>query len=323
MIIKAEKIKKVVIIFENGLGDQILVLPTIRYLFSVFGKKMTLVCGKASLSSHFFEEIKFKKKIPVNFYDIENGIRNFDAKEVFSQIQGCDLLIHPCLWKSEPEQGIQQLVSLLGQIPTIGFYDFFSYQIPIIPNFHISDVIFSITSVFSNTETIESFAKPITFRSHTIKQIAKIRQTIPLQNTIITFQIETKPDKVWDFQKFNQLFEAIIVDNPDTSIFIVGSTHKDLAKYDFQNKNISYIGLDGNQIELSCAVVSISDYFIGIDSVFLHVADICRIPTLGIFGPSSYIRYGCRFTKSKHIGSSDRKMSSIASNLVFDTFKKL
>ena len=44
--------------------------------------------------------------------------------------------------------------------------------------------------------------------------------------------------------------------------------------------------------QASCCLVAESDFFIGIDSCMLHVADMARVPGVGLFGPTSAKEFG-------------------------------
>ena len=322
--LKIANIKHPVIVFENGLGDQILTLPTLRALYTMFNDSMVLVCGDHDMSSFFFNEIKFKKIIRTTFVDISDGVRNFNADNVHVQIGQCDLLINLCPWQSESGQGIQKLCYLLANVPSIGFSELFKYSIPLFYYHHISDLIFEIVKLLCDKYQIDDYVMPIKFKEKIQTKDYQYLIKKSTQNKILTVQIETKEFKMWDLNCFNQLFDKIICNNPNFSIVIVGSNSPKIELYPFKNnENISFYDTDENHMELSCAIVAQSDYFIGIDSLFLHVADLYKIPSIGIFGPSSYTKYGCRFAKHVHVGHERRNMNFITVDAVYDAFKKL
>lgn len=41
------------------------------------------------------------------------------------------------------------------------------------------------------------------------------------------------------------------------------------------------------RLGVALALVSLSDLFLGVDSCMLHMADLCRVPGVGLFGPDS------------------------------------
>jgi len=60
-----------------------------------------------------------------------------------------------------------------------------------------------------------------------------------------------------------------------------------------------------------------------IDSCTLHVADLFRVPGLGLFGPSSCTEYGFRFAPHRHICGPDQTMASIGETDVLDVLESL
>jgi ADP-heptose:LPS heptosyltransferase len=48
----------------------------------------------------------------------------------------------------------------------------------------------------------------------------------------------------------------------------------------------------GLSLASSCCLVAESDFFIGIDSCMLHVADLARVPGVGLFGPTNVKEFG-------------------------------
>jgi len=63
------------------------------------------------------------------------------------------------------------------------------------------------------------------------------------------------------------------------------------------------------------AIVEEADLFLGVDSCMLHVADLNRIPGVGLFGPTSAKTFGFRFSEHKHIDGNGR-MSHISEEAV-------
>jgi ADP-heptose:LPS heptosyltransferase len=54
-------------------------------------------------------------------------------------------------------------------------------------------------------------------------------------------------------------------------------------------------------LPLLFCLVAECDLFIGVDSCFLHVADLFGVPGVGLFGPTSPQCWGFRFAEARHV----------------------
>jgi len=100
----------------------------------------------------------------------------------------------------------------------------------------------------------------------------------------------------------------------DYIVIILGMHHNlplELAYYKNRIFDVS-----GIPLELSFALLSVADLFLGVDSCMLHAADLFRVPGVGIFGPTNTQKWGFRFAPHKHITSDS--ITSITSQQVFD-----
>jgi len=78
----------------------------------------------------------------------------------------------------------------------------------------------------------------------------------------------------------------------------------------------------GLSLPSSCCLVAESDFFIGIDSCMLHVADMARVPGVGLFGPTNAKEFG--FYIGPHIMiQADGSMDKIAVDIVAEALNQL
>jgi ADP-heptose:LPS heptosyltransferase len=82
--------------------------------------------------------------------------------------------------------------------------------------------------------------------------------------------------------------------------------------------------VDSYPLDLSTtmAFLEMADLFIGVDSCMLHAADLCRIPGVGLFGPTSHATYGFRFSKHIHCGGVGT-MNSITATSVLSALEEM
>ena len=63
------------------------------------------------------------------------------------------------------------------------------------------------------------------------------------------------------------------------------------------------------------SLVAQANFFLGVDSCMLHVADFCRVPSIGIFGPTQADEFGFRLGPNITI-QADGGMRSIEVEMV-------
>lgn len=95
---------------------------------------------------------------------------------------------------------------------------------------------------------------------------------------------------MWSVDGFRQVLNDFLERHDDYGAIIVDQLDSDIDEGIHSNRIIS---LDGADLETCTELVAGSDLFLGVDSYFLHVADFAKVPTLGLFGPTSPVRWGC------------------------------
>ena len=61
----------------------------------------------------------------------------------------------------------------------------------------------------------------------------------------------------------------------------------------------------------------------GIDSSMLHVADLCGVPGVGLFGPSNAEHWGFRLARHRHVCGRDARMDTIAPEEVIQALEDI
>jgi ADP-heptose:LPS heptosyltransferase len=111
---------------------------------------------------------------------------------------------------------------------------------------------------------------------------------------------------MWSSDRLEQVLNDFLERRPDAIALIVGLKHLGIDGGRSGNRIIECNGLP---FEHSCALVAKSDLFLGVDSCMLHVADFCRVPSVGLFGPTQRAEFGFRLTRNITIqaeGAMDR-----------------
>jgi len=170
---------------------------------------------------------------------------------------------------------------------------------------------------------ISDFSNSFRFQADIYDQISALKSLFDEASIFVTVQTRTKNEKTWTASKFASLINILLKEFPPLVFVILGNDSPNLNIDKSLSDRVVYFGNDGNLFEASCAWVECSDYFIGLDSVFLHIADLCRIPSIAIFGPTSFRFWGCRFSRHEHVITPTRQMNDISVAQVKDAFVKL
>lgn len=297
------KIKNPCVMFSNGLGDHFIVLPAIRALAQIFAGKLTLITEEMSHTEVIFAEVPFKhihrtKHLSNDYFDAEALAKEMGAYDAIISIN--PWLANGC---------IERLLELLNPEVAVGFYKCFPNHVPFNNKIHQADLAFSIPLYFDNTLKIDDFAYLPALPAQ-VKHVPDVfRQQIPEDCKVLVVHAETKVDKMWEEEKFIEVINHALENNDNLGVVLVGMKPLDLSNCRFAERVIPF---DQVPFEVSWGVVSCADYFLGVDSVFLHVADLYKIPAVGLFKDESYTEFGIRFTKHRHVVSTTGQMTDIS-----------
>jgi ADP-heptose:LPS heptosyltransferase len=293
--------KHIVIFFHNGIGDCIMTFPTVRALFLAY-PHVSLICH----CSHLDLYTEF------GFHSITTFEKNPSGTALSPILMGVDLFISLSTYHS---QEIEELVNKLEPRESVGFYsEFYTYPMSYVPGENMFDTYFRVLSALGHsTFNIESFSYGIKPSGRNNPMAGLKRKRIEL----LTVHTDTKTEKEWDITCFEELMVRISDNFPEIFIAIIG-------------KPRHFYNIDpGRSIQISPSfpfhisheLLDLSDFFIGIDSCFMHLADINRIPSLGLFGPTNEKQWGFRFSPSARIiRSSNHDVKSITAEEVYNEF---
>src|SRR5262249_46692215 len=115
-----------------------------------------------------------------------------------------------------------------------------------------------------------------------------------LREEVIKIAVHTSTaitTKSWADRQCDEFVREILSEEKRAFVFGVGTRPFEGAMIHHQR----FVPCYGLSLPASIFVISNADIFVGIDSGPLHIADIYRVPCVGIFGPSAPSRWGCRF----------------------------
>jgi ADP-heptose:LPS heptosyltransferase len=133
--------------------------------------------------------------------------------------------------------------------------------------------------------------------------------------------MDTMAHKIWDETRWVESVDEFLDKHTDFIALLVGRPERtvDTAQWRNAGRVIPCFGLS---LSSSCCLVAESDFFIGIDSCMLHVADMARVPGVGLFGPTNAKEFG--FYIGPHIMiQADGSMEKIEVGMVVEALNQL
>jgi len=278
----------------NGFGDRLMALPAIRALAAMFPNQLKVICGTGDRSTYYLN-LPLRDVCEVEYTRTDKGW-GFDASLIAETIGTCDLLVSFNTWYSN---SVDELLSILQPANSIGFYRNFNHPIPFEQNTHVADVMFQLPRLLSPELKLEEFCYPLSLPEEDVDFARSLRSTIPESSRLLLIHNETLPAKVWSDEKLIRVLDEFLSRQPTYVVFVLDQSERqlDTGKQGARVKQLS----DDRAISAYYAVVANADLFLGVDSCFLHAADLFRVPGVGLFGPTNPRVYGFRLGPHRHV----------------------
>ena len=157
---------------------------------------------------------------------------------------------------------------------------------------------FTLAQAFDPSLCIEDFADAPALDPRAACWADELIGRLPSTSQIIILHAESKPAKCWRTDRFVSVLDHVLDRLPDAWVFDVG---QETVPYD--------AGIHGDRVVPACemplshalAIVSRAHFFVGVDSCFLHAADLFRVPGVALFGPTHPHEFGFRFAPARHV----------------------
>jgi ADP-heptose:LPS heptosyltransferase len=130
---------------------------------------------------------------------------------------------------------------------------------------------------------------------------------------------DTAPSKCWPVPRFIELLDRFLSRRCDFIVWVVGLPYGPLDVGRHAQRIVNCAGLP---LDVTMALVSRADFFLGVDSCVLHAADFFRIPGVGLFGPTSSTEWGFRIAPHRHLCGSG-SLDSITVDAVLEALEDL
>jgi hypothetical protein len=297
----------------NGRGDYLLNLPALRALGKIFEGRLTLLCrpgawrtflGSVAVHSVLEPELRY-----------EGLETRFDPIAVARELPACDLFLSLNPWHARITE---RLVELLAPDLSIGYHASFDIEIPLDFSKHNADLAFDLPRLLDPSLDIHAFAGPPALADEAIEAAGRILEKVPNSAWILAFHADTLASKRWRPESFGEVLEWLLARHLDCIVLDIGMDGAALEGFDHER----FVPCRGLPLAVGAAIVGQSGCFLGVDSCFLHAADLFRVPGVGLFGPTSSREFGFRFGPHRHVQGPDR-MDAIDVGTVIEAMEGL
>src|SRR5437016_231876 len=147
----------------NAIGDQIIALPAIRALTTIFPGGLQLLLGQG-MQSFFYRELPVSEPVWVCWYDY--GDKSIDVDRIAPLTQPSDLFINLSTWTSP---SVLELARRMKATWTVGYYKMFDDVVYSEASTHMFDRLFSIPRHLRPDLRFEDFASGPAFAPGALK----------------------------------------------------------------------------------------------------------------------------------------------------------
>jgi ADP-heptose:LPS heptosyltransferase len=301
-------LNRVSALFVNGLGDHFLALPAIRALTALWPNKLTLYVARYG-KNEIWSSLPLFDLVRLDFRSQEEH-RWFNVSAIADSFWRSELFISLVPWMNA------SLQTAAGALPrsclTIGYHSIFSYQLPLDFTRHSSDLYFDSVRCCAEEANILDYASPATFSVEASAFAEDIRELLPKGAKLMAVHLDTLPDKQWSSEKARNVIVRWL--DADSSRYAVMVGSRDVLSEEpiVHERHIPLV--PDISFYHSAALVSRADIFFGVDSCFHHVADLARVPSVCLFGPTRHEEFGCRWCVHEILQSRTGSMDDIGTN---------
>jgi hypothetical protein len=283
-----------VVFHFNGFGDRLMGLPAIRALAAIFPNQLKVICGQGDRSTYYLD-LPLRDVCEVEYTRTDKGW-GFDVPLVATTIESCDLFVSLNPWHSK---SIDELLAVLQPSNSIGFYPNSNHLIPFQKTIHTADLMFKFPCLLNPELRLEDYCYPLSLPEEDVNVARALRSTIPESARLLLIHNETLAEKVWPDEKLISLLDEFLSRHEAYVAFVLDQSERrlDTGKQGARVKHL----FDDRTIAASYALVADADLFLGVDSCFLHAADLYRVPGVGLFGPTDHHAYGFRLGPHRHV----------------------
>ena len=247
-----------------------------------------------------FNDLGFSDVIEVPMTSTETG-REFNVDSLV--LPACDVFISGASWTSK---SVEELKHRLRAARSVGFYPQYDIQVREEAGRNWVPRLFALAQACGATGSPEDYRRPPRFSLQASGRIDAFLDLLPKEAKIIVLHFDSLPEKMWPSQNWLRLLSQFLARRRDYIALIVGLVES--PPTDQADRVISLVNM---RLEDSMYLVSRADTFAGIDSCMLHVADLCMVPSIGIFVSTNPAEFGPYFANNQTFTTKGQSVDEI------------
>lgn len=289
---RLREIEEPAVFLFNGIGDHVLAMPALRALSRAFDGRMRIACAPGA-PKFLFDELPLRGVV-----EVEGPGRG--AFSPPPALRRCDLALFLSPWVGGQ---LARLVESLEDAVSVGPSIFCDLKVQSNGRPHAADVGFWVAQAVVGDIALEDFSAPLKIPARSRRKASEFRRGMRGARKMLVLHPETHARKRWSYSSLRETVGCFLREHPDYCVRVVGQGSVAPDRWAGIRGLAECRGLS---LEESFALVSQADLFLGMDSCMLHVADLFRVPSVGLFGPTPAWRWGFRFSPGIAVQGRDR-----------------
>lgn len=265
------------VLLVNGLGDQLIALPAVRAIASLFPGRVILTLGYG-MRSFFYGGVPLSGDTRIFWKDRDVG--ELDLESLGMAEKGCDTLISLCTWDSP---SMHAIAARDHATLTVGLCPGYDVHVRRREEVHMFEQIFDVPRALDTTLAPERFDQPPRLSSAARAAADRLVQGMLVGGEkLLVVHPETRPEKMWTQAGLARVLRGFLAAHREyrALVWSVNGYPLDLGPV------ADRVEYGDAHLELALATLRHASLFLGVDSCFLHAADLWRVPGVGLFGPT-------------------------------------
>lgn len=268
---------------HNGIGDYVMSLPALRLICAAAPAPVDLVCGDGP-ARFLYKELAIRHLFALRFFP-GRFAHEFDPHGLVLE-ERYEVFISLVTWPSANTE----ILARRSRAPlTLGFFSSFILRMDA-EGLHDIARLFALALPFAPAETLESYAGPIGTLA-----TAPSWRAVHRPPQLLVVHPDTRPEKMWPLERYDAVLEALLQARRHLVVALLNLPPDRIPRAVATGRCVCVRDLD---LAAACRLVAEADFFLGVDSCMLHVADIQRVPGVALFGPTRPDQFGYWLTPS-------------------------
>lgn len=265
-------------------GDLLMAVPALRAILSRYGNNLPVICGTEPEHFRVFESLGFTQIFQTEFAtrDPRPGETvitpcewKFDVAQVISRVKNCDLMIN---LTDSCGPAFDELARRCA-IPSVGYHARADRRvIDVQSHRHMFELYFDVVRALFPDEYLCNYAY-FPHRSDAAQIRAIVREQVG-PHRLVVIHADTKDFKMWPIDRWANWLEQLWAAEPETRVALLGYPAIPVEHFASDERLHDCRDLP---LTVNYEIAAMADQFVGIDSCMLHAADLCRIPSVGIY----------------------------------------